>query len=155
MEEDEYNFDWNNCLELNTSSNRRSTNRESTVSVDEIEAEKKCEFIQLNDEDGDVKLRTSEGFTSQWERLHGLSMSSALPVTTTHETSNTIVSTVSNNTVFVISLLGDTGDGKSFLTNHLLPSTQTERPVVIDETKRDGSSRLFLFLHHHKSTPCY
>jgi hypothetical protein len=141
MEDDEYNFDWKEYFNGNVQAECRTDNKESTISIHDIEAEKKCEFIQLNDETNAVKLAISEGFTSQWERLHGLSTSpSTLPITTMDETTNTLAPTVSNNDVFVISLLGDSTDGKSFLIDHLLPPIEKNRPIVVDETKRVGST---------------
>lgn len=140
MEREEYNFDWNDCLNESVQSVRRSEDKESTLSAHDIEAAKKCEFIQLNDEADVIKLVVSDGFESQWERLNGLSASSNLPITTTNETRDAMVPAVSNDDVFVISLLGDTGDGKSFLADHLLPSIEKNRPIVIDETERDGST---------------
>ncbi|CAF2568521.1 unnamed protein product [Rotaria sp. Silwood2] len=113
------------------------------------EAEKQNEIIALNEADGQWKLNLSDGFYRQWDRVI------AALTTDTNEDSNQ--ASIDRNTcslddwtyliedkVFIVSLLGNTSSGKSFVARHLLNDSQDcntiNGPVCIDEPEKKGAT---------------
>lgn len=140
MANDDYNFDWDHILKEKGHSVHESNTRQPALTTEHFGATTKCEFIKLNDQTDLQKMVTSDGFEAQWNRLHGSPVKANSVASVTDERQSDAMPVVINNDVFVISLLGDTGNGKSFLANHLLPATEKDRPVVIEETQRHGST---------------
>ena len=140
MANDDYNFDWDQIWKQKDHSVRASNTRQPAITTEDIEVTTKCEFIKLNGQTNLQKLVTSEGFEAQRNRLHGLSDESNSVTSITDERQTDTVPIVIDNDVFVVSLLGDTGNGKSFLADHLLPAIEKNRPIVIEEKQRKGST---------------
>ena len=81
----------------------------------EIEDQEKHEFIRLITEENKVTLKEGRAFLSQLENY------TQTPSSTTAQSNNITTTTYNlNGDVFVISFLGDTTSGKSFLANQLL-----------------------------------
>lgn len=62
MEDDEYEFDRNDSLSGSAGVMHRIDRSQSSIFIDKVETQKKCEFIQLNNQGGTVKLVIGEGF---------------------------------------------------------------------------------------------
>ncbi|CAF3665341.1 unnamed protein product [Rotaria socialis] len=99
-------------------------------------------LIQLDDESDKVKLQAGNQLIFQLEQFNRQSTAS-VPLTPLADGTNSLKATgsiVLDNNVFIISLIGDTKNGKSFLTNHLLPFTAMSHPFVLDEEQGGGST---------------
>jgi hypothetical protein len=117
--------------------------------ISRAEAEQQNEIVALNETDGGWKLDLGDGFQRQWEAIIA-----ALIARTNDESDQVSMDSNSSSIddltyliedkVFIISLLGNTSSGKSFIARHLLDESQDNEviygPVCIDEKEKKGAT---------------
>ncbi|CAF1365018.1 unnamed protein product [Adineta ricciae] len=112
-------------------------------------AEQKNEIVALNETDGKWKLDVGDAFHTQWQQIKD-------ELTNGGSENDENISTDDDNVsldesiqfqedkVFVISLLGNTSSGKSFVARHLFSDSSNENaidgPVSVDEGEKKGAT---------------
>ncbi|CAF0985136.1 unnamed protein product [Adineta steineri] len=111
--------------------------------------EQKNEIVALNDTDGSWKLDLGKGFHTQWEQITALlttSLDEDAVEASSHGGNSSIndAADITEEKVFIISLLGNTSSGKSFITRCLLSDSEdtdlVNGPVCIDEAEKKGAT---------------
>jgi hypothetical protein len=113
------------------------------------EAEQQNEIIALNDATGKWKVDVSIAFHSQWKEIKD-KFAAAAGKDTDRDSIDSDTSSMTDSTnivedkVFVISLLGNTSSGKSFVARYLLTDSHNidmnDGPVTIDEMEKKGAT---------------
>jgi hypothetical protein len=125
------------------------------------EVEQKNEIIALNDTDGSWKLDLGDGFHRQWQEITALLTSSVnedYDGVSIHSDTSSIDDTtdITEGKVFIISLLGNTSSGKSFVARHLLNESEdndlVNGPVCIDEAEKKGATTVNINCYLNKFT---
>ena len=110
--------------------------------ISQAEAEQQNEIVALNQIDSQWTLDLGSGFQRQWEEVINTLMND-----TSEDHDQTMLDSLHNlvnDKIFVVSLLGNTSTGKSFLAKHLLnefpDDPMTNGPVCIDERQKKGAT---------------
>ena len=115
----------------------------------QAEAEQQNEIVVIDDKDGSWKLELGDGFQKQWQEITTSlqsSMSEDNGKKSMHRRGSSIYNTVCilDGNVLIISLLGNTSSGKSFVSRHLLNASDSDAlgdvPVCIDEATKKGAT---------------
>ncbi|CAF1541454.1 unnamed protein product [Adineta ricciae] len=128
--------------------------------VAKAEVEKTNEIVALNDTDGSWKLDLGDGFHTQWKEITSLLTSSVngnFDEAPAHSANPSIDDTIdiTEDKIFIISLLGNTSSGKSFVARHLLNESDdngfVNGPVCIDEAEKKGATTVNINCYLKKS----
>lgn len=119
------------------------------LTTDRAEAEQRNEIIALNHATDKWKLDVGAAFDSQWQDImNKLTAATNIDIDRSsidNDTSLMVESTpLIEDKVFVVSLLGNTSCGKSFIARYLLADSgnfdDNEGPVIIDEIEKKGAT---------------
>lgn len=113
--------------------------------------ERENEIIALDEKDGKLQLAVSDGFFKQWrdalEELNVNSKKSNEQNSDNHDSLSLNRSThPQENKILVVSLLGNTSVGKSFIAKHLICGSVSDEtistPLYIEEAEKKGATTL-------------
>ncbi|CAF1540480.1 unnamed protein product, partial [Rotaria sp. Silwood1] len=125
------------------------------------EMEQKNEIVALNDAGSSWELDLGDGFRTQWQEITALLTSSVNEdydgISICSDSSSIVDTTdITEDKVFIISLLGNTSSGKSFVARHLLSESEdndfVNGPTCVDEAEKKGATTVNINCYLNKFT---